>query len=268
MNSPQWPGQPPGGPGYPPPAPPGPPLPGGPGFPPPLPPRRGGGSALVPLLIIGVAAVIAVVGVGAYLILESDDDDPRRTSSFPTYPSYTPSSPGYTSEPTPTTSTGGGSDPASILGPTIRTAKGNTFTRAGTRTASCTSRANTTLRTVLRANPCIGVMHSAVYANPSRTIITSVSIAKFTSASSASSVSRVTSDKGWPLLLTPSDASGLPQPRADPAYWTRSWTRGSNVIYAQSYWSSGASTGGRTGSVFATAGELGVEVTNTLIWSD
>ncbi|MFI0372739.1 hypothetical protein ACH35V_33170 [Actinomadura sp. 1N219] len=264
MNSPQWPGQPPGGPGFPPPAPPGPPLPGGPGFPPPRPPRSGGG-ALVPLLIIGVVGVLALVGIGAFFVLESDDDDPPRTSSLP---SYTPSSPIDSPEPRPTESSGGGSDPASILGPTIRTAKGNTFTRAGTRTASCTSRANTKLRSALSTYPCIGVMHSAVYANPSRNIITSVSIAKFSSPSAASSISRVTSSKGWPLLLTPSDASGLPQPRANPAYWTRSWPQGSSVVYAQSYWSSGAQTGGRTGSVFTTAGEIGVEVKNTLVWTD
>ncbi|TDD32536.1 hypothetical protein E1287_22385 [Actinomadura sp. KC06] len=210
--------------------------------------------------------VLALVGIGAFFVLESDDDDPSRTSSFPSYtpPSSTIDSP----EPRPTESSGGGSDPASILGPTIRTAKGNTFTRAGTRTASCTSRANTKLRSALSTYPCIGVMHSAVYANPSRNIITSVSIAKFSSPSAASSISRVTSSKGWPLLLTPSDASGLPQPRANPAYWTRSWPQGSSVVYAQSYWSSGAQTGGRTGSVFTTAGELGVEVKNTLVWTD
>ncbi|WUH98121.1 hypothetical protein OHR68_32155 [Spirillospora sp. NBC_00431] len=264
MNSPQWPGQPPGGPGFPPPPPPGPPLPGGPGFPPPPPPRRGGGGALVPLLLIGAVALLAVIGVAVFIVVGDDDDDSRRTTSFPT---YRPPSSSYTPDPTPSTS-GGGSDPASILGPTIRTAKGNTFTRAGTRTASCTSRANTKMRAALSTNPCIGIMHSAVYANPSKMIITSVSIAKFSSPSAASSVSRVTSDKGWPLLLTPSDASGLPQPKADPAYWTRSWTSGSNVIYAQSYWSSGTATGGQEGSVFATAGELGTEVRNTLVWSD
>ncbi|MBB4772816.1 hypothetical protein [Actinomadura livida] len=268
MNSPQWPGQPPGGPGFPPPAPPGPPpLPGGPGFPPP--PRRSGGGALVPLLIFGLVGVLALVGIGAFVILESnDDDDPRRTTTLPT---YTPYSPSYTPAPRPTTSRGGtgtGSDPASILSTTIRTAKGKTFTRAGTRTESCNTRANTTLRTTLRSYPCMGSMHSAVYADPTKKIITAVSIAKFSSPSAASAVSRVTAKQGWPKLLTPSQASGLPQPRPDPAYWTRSWTQGSNVIYAQSYWSSGAAAGGRTGTVFAIAGELGVEVTNVLIWKN
>ncbi|MFS2292482.1 MAG: hypothetical protein FWJ90_07215, partial [Actinomadura sp.] len=151
--------------------------------------------------------------------------------------------------------------------PTTRTAKGNTFTRVGTRVDSGTSRANTRLLTELRNHPCVGTMHSAVYADPSRRIITVVSIARFSSPSAASAISRVAADKGWPKLLTPSRASGLPQPRPDPAYWTRSWTQGSTVVYAQSYWSTGAATGGRTGSVFTTAGELGVEVTQTLIWT-
>ncbi|MFI0410742.1 hypothetical protein [Actinomadura sp. 3N508] len=242
-------------------------MPGGSGFPPPPPPRRSGGGALVPLLIFGVVGLLALVGLGAFVVVVAGDDDeePRRTTSFP---SYTPSSPADTPEPRSTPSSGGGSDPASVLGPTIRTAQGNTFTRAGTRTASCTSRANTKLRATLSTYPCIGVMHSAVYANPSRNIITAVSIAKFSSSTAAASVSRLTSSKGWPLLLTPSDASGLPQPRANPAYWTRSWPQGSSVVYAQSYWSTGAATGGRTSSVFTTAGELGIEVKNTLIWSD
>ncbi|MFG2084971.1 MULTISPECIES: hypothetical protein [unclassified Spirillospora] len=266
MNSPQWPGQPPGGPGFPPPpAPHGPPpMPGGPGFPP---PRRGGGGPLVPLLIFGLVGVLALLGLGAFVVLESNDDDPDGTTTFPT---YTPATPSYSPEPRPTESRTSEtpSTPASVLSTTIRTAKGNTFTRAGTRTSSCTSRANTKLRAALHSHPCVGVMHSAVYANPTKKIITAVSIAKFSSPSAASSVSRVTSDKGWPKLLTPSDASGLRQPRPDPAYWTRSWTQGSNVIYAQSYWSTGAATGGRTSSVFATAGELGVEITNTLVWTD
>lgn len=268
MSPPQWPGQPPGGPGFPPPPPPGPPLPPGGGFPP---PHRGGGSgALVPLLIIGVVVVLAVVGIGAFIILNTGDHDSHRTSAFPSYTPYSPTYTPYTPESTPSSSPTGGtsSDPASVLSPTIRTAKGNTFTRAGTRTASCTSRANSKLRTALISHPCIGEMSSAVYANPSRNIITSVSIAKFASPSAASSVSNVTNTEGWPLLLTPSDASGLPQPRADPAYWTRSWSQGSSVIYAQSYWSNGGPTGGRTGSVFTTAGELGVEISNTLIWSN
>ncbi|WP_131732351.1 hypothetical protein [Actinomadura formosensis] len=212
-------------------------------------------------------AVIAVVGVGAFLVLGGGND---RTTTFPTYTPYTPPTlTPYSSEPTPTPTSGGTpGDPSGVLSATIRTAKGNTFTRAGTRTQSCTSRANARLRTALQTYPCIGPMHSAVYANPSKQIITSVSILTLSSPSAASSVSQTTNDKGWPLLLTPSDASGLPQPRPDPAYWTRSWSQGSRVIYAQSYWSSGGATGDRTGAVFATAGELGVEVTNTLIWTN
>lgn len=265
--NPQWPGQPPGGPGFPP-GPPGPPpFPGGPGLPPP--PPRGGGGALVPILIFGLVGILVVVGVGAFFLLR-EDDDPRRTTAGtlstpdPVVPRSTPSLP--TAEPTPTRQTGGtSSDPSSVLGPAIRTAKGNTFTRAGTRAGSCASRANPRLASALRTSPCTGPMHSAVYADPTKKIITVLSIARFSSPSDAASVSRVTADQGWPKLLTPSDGSGLPKP-ADPPYWTRSWTQGSNVVYAQSYWASGAPTGGRTGTVFATAGELGVEITNVLIW--
>jgi len=259
MYPPQRPGPPPGGPGFPP----GPPGPYGPGFPPP--PPRGGGGALVPLLIIGVVVVLAVIGVGTFLIVSGDDDG--RTTAFPSYTPYSPPTPTYSPAPTPTRSAGTTGDLTEVLSTTIETAKGNTFTRAGTRTASCTGRANARLRTVLRSHPCTGPMYSAVYADPAKKIITSVSILTLSSPSAASSVSQVTEDKGWPLLLTPSNASGLPQPRPDPAYWTRSWTQGSRVIYAQSYWATGAATGGRTGSVFATAGELGVEVTNVLIWT-
>ncbi|MWA06010.1 hypothetical protein F8568_037800 [Actinomadura sp. LD22] len=273
MNPPQWPGQP-GGPGYPPAPPgppPGPPLPGPPGppmgFPPP--PQRGGGGALVPLLIIGVVAVLGIVGVGAFFILR-DDDKPDRTVVMPSLTHLNPSSGStYSPLPTPTTSLGGGTgDPSTVLSRTIRTAKGHTFTQAGVRTESCTTRANAKLLTVLRTHPCVGLMHSAVYANPTKTIITSVSIMTLGSSSAAITVKGATDQSGWPKLLTPSDASGLPQPRANPAYWTRTWSQGRNVIYAQSYWKSGGPTGGRTGSVFATAGELGVEVTNTLLFSN
>ncbi|WP_433476607.1 hypothetical protein ACQPZP_05895 [Spirillospora sp. CA-142024] len=269
MNPPPWPGQqPPGQPGFPPPATPavppaGPPLPGGPGFPPPR--RSGGGGALVWLLIVGAVLVLAVVGTGAVLVLGGDDDHSDRTSTLPSATSV----PTYqsTTEPSPTSS-GGAVDPSGVLGRTIRTAKGNTFTQAGTRTESCITRANSVLLPALRTHPCVGSMYSAVYASPSRQIITSVSILKFATSTDASIVKGYTNQEGWPKLLTPSDASGLPQPQADPAYWTRTWTQGANVIYAQSYWSSGGPTGGRDGSVFATAGELGVEVTNTLLWSN
>lgn len=264
MSAPQWPGPPPGGPGHPP------QHPAGPGFPP---PRRSGGGALVPLLAFGLTGVLALVGIGAFFVLDDDDDDARRTSTLPTSAPYTthtpPPPPTFSPEPRPTRTTGAaGSDTASVLSPTIRTAKGNTFTRVGTRTEPCTSRANARLLTELRNHPCVGTMHSAVYADPSRRIITAVSIARFSSPSAASAISRVTGDKGWPKLLTPSRASGLPQPRPDPAYWTRSWTQGSTVVYAQSYWATGGPTGGRSGSVFTTAGELGVEVTLALMWTD
>ncbi|MBT2208173.1 MULTISPECIES: hypothetical protein [Actinomadura] len=241
-------------------------MPGG--FPPP--PRRSGGGAAVPLLIVGGMVLLALIGVGAFVVLNSGDDkDDPPAITFPSArPTYTPPSTGSI-EPSPTTSLGGGgSDPTSLLSATVRTAKGNTFTRAGTRTESCITRANTKLLSRLRTDPCIGSMYSAVYANPSRTIITSVSIAKFATPSAASRIGNATDAQGWPKLLTPSDASGLPQPRANPAYWTRTWTRGSSVIYAQSYWTHGGATGGRTGSVFATAGELGVEITNALLFTN
>ncbi|NEA24094.1 hypothetical protein [Actinomadura bangladeshensis] len=207
MYPPQQPGPPPGGPGYPP-----------------------SGGPLVPLPIIGVVLVLALAGVGAFLILGGDDDGDRSAA----IPSSTPYSPRYSSSPeatsTPTSETPSG-DLSEVLSTTIRTAKGNTFTRAGTRTQSCGSRTNDRLRTALRAHPCTGPMYSAVYAGPNM-IITEVWGMTPADPSAASSVSRATAEKGRPLLLTPSNASGLPQP--DPAYWTRSWAQGPRVIYAQS----------------------------------
>ncbi|WP_131736240.1 hypothetical protein [Actinomadura roseirufa] len=242
-----------------------PPMPGGPGFPP---PRRGGGGVFVPLLIIGVVVVMAVVGVIGFIVLRDDDsgNDPVVLPSY-SRPAYTPPT-ATTTNPLPTTTRRTTSDPASLLSPTIETARGNTFTRAGTRTESCITRANPKLLSTLRTYPCVGTMSSAVYANPSKQIMTVISIAKFSGPSAANGVSNVTNLSGWPKLLTPSEASRLPQPRANPAYWTRTWTRGSNVVWAQSYWSHGGPTGGRTGSVFSTAGELGVEVTNTMLFTN
>src|SRR5437868_8671032 len=236
MNPPEWPGQLPGQPGFPPPAVPaapppapprapvgaplpGPPMPGPPmygppmqgppmpgGFPPP-PPHRSGGGALVALLIIGALVVLSVAGVGAFVLVKAGDND-RPTITLPT--PTAPTAPLFTApavEPSPTASSGGTtSDPSSVLSASVRTAQGNIFTRAGTRTESCISRANTKMLSELQANPCIGSMYSAVYANPSRTIITAVSIAKFASPSAASSVGNVTNQQGWPKLLTPSDA--------------------------------------------------------------
>ncbi|MEU8123221.1 hypothetical protein AB0C21_31295 [Spirillospora sp. NPDC049024] len=273
MNPPPWPGQPSGGPGYPPPGgpvgPPPPPMPGGPGFPPP-PPPRGGASTLVWLLLVGSVLAVAIVGTVAVLVFGDDDKEPARTLSLPstTRLPTLESTTEPTTQPTPTRSSGGAVDPSGVLSRTITTAKGNVFTQAGTRTESCTTRANSVLLPALRRHPCVGSMYSAVYANPSKQIITSVSILKFATSTDASIVKGYTNQEGWPKLLTPSDASGLPQPKADPAYWTRTWAQGSTVVYAQSYWSNGGPTGGRTGSVFATAGELGVEVTNTLLWSN
>ncbi|MGI5323692.1 hypothetical protein [Actinomadura nitritigenes] len=223
----------------------------------------------MPVLIIGVVAVLGIVGIGAFFILRSDGDKPNRSVALPTVTHLNPSSgTTYSPPPSPRTSINGTGDPSSVLTRTIRTAKGNTFTQAGVRTESCVTRANAKLLTALRRYPCAGPMRSAVYANPTKTIITSVSIMTMGTSSAAIYVKGVTDQSGWPKLLTPSDASGLPQPRPNPAYWTRTWSQGRNVIYAQSYWKSGGATGDRTGSVFATAGELGVEVTNTLLWSN
>ena len=269
MNPPQWPGQPPiGQPPYGAPAPPPPmhagppPMPGGPPGPyPPPPPRRGGGGALVPVLVIGVVLVLALVGVGAFVVLRGGDDPSPRVA-LPT-PTWTPPSAPSTT-PTGDTTVGSGGSPAGVLKSTITTARGNTFTRVGTRTDSCTARANSVLLTRLRTYPCTDQLYSAVYASPTRNIVTVISVMKLSSSSAANSVLSATYSKGWPKLLKPASGSGLPQLNEEPAYWTRTWTLDNQVIYAQSYWARGGSVGDRTGSVYRTAGELGVEVTNTL----
>jgi hypothetical protein len=292
MTPPEWPGQPPAGqppagqppygaPGGPPPMPgappppmhggaPPPPMHGGPHqpmggpqgpFPPPPRPPSGGGGALVPLLIAGVVLVFVVIGAGAFVILNSGEDDPRRTITLPTpTSSLLP-----TETPTRDTTVGSGGDPASVLKPTLETARGNTFTRVGTtRTDSCTARANSTLQTRLRTYPCTDLLHSAMYANSTRTIVTVISVMELGSSAAATGVSSAVYSEGWPELLKPTVSSGLPQLDDDPAFWTRTWTLNNKVIYAQSYWARGGSVGDRSGSVYTTAGELGVEVTNVL----
>ncbi|GGV20014.1 hypothetical protein GCM10010182_47270 [Actinomadura cremea] len=254
MNGPAWPGQPPGPPGYPP----GPPH----GFPPPPPPQRGGGGLLIPLLIFGAVVVVAIAALGAFLVIESADDGPDYTTASAPPPSARSSTP--SDEPTRASS----GDPYGILGTTVETAKGNTFTRAGTRTESCATRANTALKAALRDHPCAGEMHSAVYADPAKKIITTVSILDFATATDAEAVKEATTSDGWPELLTPAEDSGLPRPEAEPSYWTRTWALDDRVIYAQSYWADGSSPGGRDGDVYATAGELGVEITNVLRFTD
>ncbi|MQY04450.1 hypothetical protein [Actinomadura macrotermitis] len=257
--NPQWPG---GQPGYP--AQGGPPPMPAPGFPPPAPrPPSGGGGGIVVLLIAGVLVVLVVL-VGAFVVLADDDKPDGRTLTLPSS-TYTPG-PGYSPEPTPTTR-GTTSDPTTLLSPTIRTARGNTFTRVGTRTGSCTSRANSKMAPIVRVNPCVGDMNSAVYANPARTIITVVSIMKVGSSSQAAAVSRGVYQSAWPILLTPSDNSGLTQLKKEPGFWTRTWTRGSSLVFAQSYYTEGGASGGRSGPVFTTAGELGVEVANTMLFT-
>ncbi|WP_433332684.1 hypothetical protein [Spirillospora sp. CA-294931] len=266
MNPPEWPGQPgypPQGPGFGPPA---------PGFPAPPPPKSGGGT--VALLIIGGFVVLIVIGIVGFVVFTNDDDDDnRRTISAPSSYStptetYAPSTetPIDTSTPTATPPPSGKSV-ARIFTPTFKTARGNTFTRGGTRTGSCISRADKELLTALRSNPCTASMESAVYANPGRDIITVVSVLTFASSSDASAVSNSTNTGAAPTLLVPSKASGLPRLTTAPQSWTRSWTQDEHVIYAQSYRARGGNVGTRTGTVYTTAGELGVEVTNVLRFS-
>jgi hypothetical protein len=241
-------------------------MPGGPGgpFPPPPPRQSGGSGALVPLLIAGAILVLVVIGAGAFVVLSGDDDDdPIRNSTLPT--STSSSRPTETS--TGDTTQGSGGDPSGVLKSTLTTARGNTFTRVGTRTDSCTSRANSTLLTRLRTYPCTDQLYSAVYANPTRTIVTVISVMELSSSAAATGISNAVYSEGWPELLKPADSSGLPQLDDEPAFWTRTWTLGNKVIYAQSYWARGGEVGDRTGSVYTTAGELGVEVTNTLRFS-
>jgi membrane-bound inhibitor of C-type lysozyme len=154
-----------------------------------------------------------------------------------------------------------------VLKSTIETARGTTFTQVGTRTDSCTARANTKLLTRLQTYPCTEQLYSAVYANPSRNIITVVSIMELSSSSAATSVSSAVYSEGWPKLLKPATSSGLPQLSEEPDFWTRTWRLDNRVIYAQTYWARGGSVGDRTGSIYTTAGELGVEVTNALRFS-
>ncbi|GLW65283.1 hypothetical protein Arub01_35270 [Actinomadura rubrobrunea] len=263
MNPPQWPGQP----GYPP----GPPH--GPGFlgnPPPPPKSDGGGKAILALLFGGGFLVLVLIIGVIVIVASSDDDDDDRVPPIAVPTSTTPTTT-YSPFSTPTTSTttgGGAIDPRDVLKSTIRTYKGNTFTQVGTRIDSCTARANSTMLERLRLHPCNGQMYSAVYANPSRTIVTVISVVNLNSPSDASAVSRAVYSKGWPRLLKPSAGSGMPQLSREPGSWTRAWTLNSSVIYAQSYWAKGGSAGDRGGPVFNTAGELGVEVTNALRFSN
>jgi hypothetical protein len=220
------------------------------------PPRKSGGGALVVMLIVGAMLVLVLIGIGAFVVLGGDDDDYDPPIARPTS-RLTPPTDG------PTTSTGG-SDPTGVLKSTIRTATGSTYTQVGTRTASCTARANTTLITRLRTYPCTDSLHSAVYASPTRNIVTVISIMKLSTSSSASAVSSAVNSEGWPKLLKPAAGSGLPTLSEEPDFWTRAWTLDSRVVYAQSYWARGGATGGREGSVYNAAGELGKEVVNTL----
>ncbi|WP_084693336.1 hypothetical protein [Actinomadura atramentaria] len=259
MSSPQWPGQPGFPPGQQPPPPPG-QFPPPPGFPPPPPPRGGGGAGVLIAVIVGVV-LVAVVAVAVVVIVVVNNKPNRRHITLPTY-TATPTYP----TPTPSTTPSGSID--DVLKATVETAKGTTFTRAGTKDAACSSRADKELSPVIDDYPCVGLMRSAVYANPSRTILVVISIATFADSSSARSVSDATNKGAAPILLTPSPESGLPRLDREPESWTRSWTQDSRIVYAQSYYASGKPTGDRDGEVYITAGELGTEIKNVLVWTN
>ncbi|MCP2343614.1 hypothetical protein [Actinomadura rupiterrae] len=245
--------------------------PGPPGFPPPGPPRSGGGGAALAIILGVVALVVIVGGVGAFVLLSGGDKKPKRhVAVLPppvtSAPSYTPPSSGSTP---PAGGGGGGSaDPWSILTRSIRTAKGNTFTQEGTRYESCVLRANTQMLSTLRTHPCTTRMASGVYLNSSRTIVTVLSIAKFESAVDARAVVRSIDLHAEPRLLGPAKSSGIPVLRGDPERWTRTYSQGSSVVFAQSYYARGGAAGGAAGPVSLTAAELGVEVQNVLIWKN
>ncbi|GAA2426961.1 hypothetical protein GCM10010191_44550 [Actinomadura vinacea] len=214
---------------------------------------------LIPLLIVGALLVLVIVGAGVFFVVRGDGDDDNEPIA-----TRTTASPSTNSSQQATTS-----DMSTILKPTISTAQGNTFTRAGViRNGSCISRADADLLGALRSNACVQNMDSALYSNSTRTIITVVSILKFADATAAAAVSDETSEGANPTLLLPPPGSGLPALTRTPPSWTRSWTRSEYVIYAQGYWASGSDPGSRTGTVFNTAGELGVDVANTLTWAN
>lgn len=221
-------------------------------------------------IVIAVAAVLLIGGGIAAFVLTSGDDKPKRHVAVLPPPSAPPSGPsGRTSPTTPAGGGGGGSsDPFSILKSTITTAKGHTFTQAGTRYESCVLRANSQLLTTLRIHPCSGRMASGVYLNSSRTIVTVLSIARFSTAADARSVVRSVDSHAEPRLLGPAKSSGIPVLRGDPERWTRTYSQGSSVVFAQSYYARGGAVGGSAGPVNLTASELGVEVQNTLIWKN
>ncbi|MEU5876594.1 hypothetical protein [Spirillospora sp. NPDC047279] len=233
--------------------------PGPGGYPPPPPRPPSGGGPLIPLLIIGAVLVVIVVAAGAFVVLSADDDDPPVTLPTPT-----------TGVPTPTTSQSATTeDLSTILKTTVSTAGGTTFTRAGgIRSGSCVARAGAELQRALRTNSCSQDMQSALYTNPSRQIVTVVSVLRFADSSAAAAVNDETSEGADPTLLLPPSGSGLPTLSRNPSSWTRSWTRGQFVIYSQGYWASGSDAGERNGTVYTTSGELGIEIANVISWSN
>ncbi|MEV5570970.1 hypothetical protein AB0L06_13050 [Spirillospora sp. NPDC052269] len=222
------------------------------------------------MLFIVIAVVVVVLiggGIGAFFLLSGDDKPKRHTAVLPA-----PSAPSGTRPTSPAAGGGGGgggtTDPWSVLTRTIKTARGTTFTQAGTRYESCILRANTRLLTTLRTHPCSGRMASGVYLNPSRTIVTVVSLAKFESALDARTVVRSVNLHAEPKLLGPARSSGIPVLRGNPERWTRTYSQGSSVVFVQSYNARGGAAGGAAGAVNLTATELGVEVQTTLNWKN
>ncbi|MFC5184019.1 flagellar basal body-associated FliL family protein [Actinomadura harenae] len=217
--------------------------------------------------MIGVAILVLIGGgVGAFFLFSGDDKPKRHVAIIPSVPP-----PSLTGRPTSPAAGGGGgggggtTDPWSILTRTIRTAKGNTFTQEGTRYESCVLRANTRMLTTLRAHPCNGRMASGVYLNSSRTIVTVLSLARFETVADARSVVRSLNVRAEPKLLGPAKSSGIPVLRGDPERWTRTYSQGPSVVFAQSYYARGGAVGGSAGPVNLTASELGLELQNVLL---
>ncbi|MFG2006604.1 hypothetical protein ACGFNU_46405 [Spirillospora sp. NPDC048911] len=230
------------------------------GYPPPPQRPPSGGGPLIPLLIIGAVLVVIVVAVGAFVVLSSDDKANKPITFSPT--ATAPSSPSASQSATT-------QDLSTILKPTVSTTAGTLYTRAGgIRSGSCVSRAGAELQKALRANSCTQDMQSALYTNPSRTIVTVVSVLRFADSSAAAAVNDETSEGADPTLLLPPSGSGLPTLTRNPSSWTRSWTRGQFVVYSQGYWASGSDAGERNGTVYNTSGELGIEIANVISWSN
>jgi len=230
------------------------------------PPRPPSGSGpLIPLMIIGGVIVVIIVAIGAFFVLK---DDGKKDNPPVVLPSTSGGYPSPSASPS-TSQSATTSDLSTILKPTVSTAAGTTYTRAGIiRTGSCSSRAGADLTKALVGHSCIQDMQSALYSNPDRTVVTVVSILKFADATNAQAVNDKTSEGADPTLLLPPSGSGLPALSRNPSSWTRSWTKGSYVIYSQGYYANGKDAGERNGTVYTTSGELGIEIANVIMWAN